>query len=90
MSTAILELPQDFDLQEGESFAMEIEGVAHLGRLVVQKVNVRQAPKSKGESVADFLSFCQALAKERNLSPAPTDEQIDEIRWQHLKDKHLK
>jgi hypothetical protein len=93
MSTAILDLPTDVQLREGETFSWQIEGVARGGKLVVQHFSKREVPVSgppldRRAAVNAFLEkWSGALSGE--LSEA-TDQQLDDARWEYLKEKHLK
>lgn len=93
MSTAILDLPTEVQLHEGETFSWQIDGVARGGKLVVQHFSKRDAPvpapaSDRQAAVNAFLEkWSGALSGE--LSNA-TDEELDDIRWEYLKQKHLK
>lgn len=93
MSSAILDLPSEVQLREGESFSWQIEGVAHDGKLIVKKLSqiVPTLPDVVPDSKAAVERFLQLTA---SINPGKltgaTDEELDEMRWEYLKEKHLK
>ncbi len=84
MSTAVLELPQDLDLAEGEPFAFEISGFAKHGHLIVEKLLRKPTQRQDRQQAVD-----QFIAKWTGAFESSGKEQnLDELRWQALKEKH--
>jgi hypothetical protein len=90
MSTAILELPADMPLQDGETFSWQIEGVALGGKLVVKKLS-QQGIEAAVKSPADRQKAVDAyLDKWSGALSGMTDQEVEDARWEYLKEKHLK
>ncbi len=93
MSSAILDLPTEVQLREGESFSWQIEGVAHDGKLIVKKLSqiVPTFPEVIPDSnavVEQFLKFSASINPGKLTGV--TVAELDEMRWEDLKEKHLK
>lgn len=86
--TATLELPNDLTLNEGERISLFLEAEAHDGKIVLR--NVRVIPPVELEvSVEDRTAAVQRFLK--NWSGALgtySDEEVDDIRWDAIKEKH--
>ncbi len=85
MSATMLDLPYALDVKEGEAIHVQLDCVAQEGRIVVKQMTVEvDARRDKKKAVEQFLENWHGALS--HLS----DENVERMRLEHLKEKHLK
>ncbi len=84
--TLTIDLPQEITFNEGDNFTVYVEGVVRDGKLVVERMRTHfEKPISAEERAKAIEGF---LSRRTGPPCTLTDKQIDDLRWEAIKEKH--